>query len=69
LDVNETVAKNVVYFRNLLGLSQNKLAEKLGVSPQAISKWERGICCPDISLLPALSRVFEVSIDELFKKR
>lgn len=48
------------------GMTQEALAEKLSISPQAVSKWERGESLPDIGLLPALSACFGVSIDELF---
>ena len=48
------------------GVTQETLAEQLGVSPQAVSKWERNATVPDISLLPALSAYFGVTIDELF---
>lgn len=48
------------------GITQEKLAEKLNISSQAISKWENNNATPDISLLPELSIIFGVSIDELF---
>ncbi|MBO4562660.1 MAG: helix-turn-helix domain-containing protein [Clostridia bacterium] len=48
------------------GVTQEQLAAELGVTSQAISKWERGTTMPDISLLPELSVFFGVSIDELF---
>ena len=47
-------------------LTQEQLAEKLGVSAQAVSKWENGAAMPDIALLPTLAETFGVSIDELF---
>ena len=46
--------------------TQETLADALGVSSQSISKWENNICAPDISLLPAISEFFGVTIDELF---
>ena len=46
-------------------LTQKELAKELGVSDNAISKWERGICCPDISLLKELSSILGVSVNEL----
>lgn len=52
--------------RTLRGVTQEALAGALGVSPQAVSKWERGAAMPDISLLPELSVYFGVSMDELF---
>lgn len=48
------------------GLTQETLAEELGVSFQTISKWENEVCAPDISMLPKLSVYFGVTIDELF---
>lgn len=48
------------------GLTQEKLAEELCVSFQTISKWENNVCAPDISMLPKLSVIFGVTIDELF---
>lgn len=49
-------------------LSQAKLAEILRVSPQAVSKWERGVALPDIDLLIPLADVFSLTLDELFKR-
>ena len=46
-------------------MTQKDLAEKLNVSDKAVSKWERGLSCPDISLLSSLSDILGVSIDEL----
>lgn len=48
------------------GMTQEMLAEELGVSFQTISKWENGVCAPDIAMLPKLSVYFGVTIDELF---
>ena len=52
--------------RTKKNLSQAKLAELLGVSDKAVSKWENGKSTPDISLLPLLADVFDCTIDELF---
>lgn len=52
--------------RKELGLTQEALAQKLGVSNQAVSKWEADQCCPDIMLLPELADTFGISIDALF---
>ena len=49
------------------GMTQREVAERLSVSPQAVSKWERGKGCPDISLLPDLSRTFGVSLARLLE--
>ena len=61
-----TIGKNIFRFRKEKGMTQAELGEKLGVSNQAISKWESGMSAPDISLLPFLADVFECSIDDLF---
>ena len=47
-------------------MTQETLAEKLCVSPQAVSKWERGVANPDLGLIPAIAELFRVSADELF---
>ncbi len=51
--------------RNRKNLTQKELAEQLGVTDKAVSKWERGLSCPDISLLPRLSQILGVTIGEL----
>ena len=48
------------------GGTQESLASKLGVTAQAVSRWERGICYPDMELVPQIANVFSISIDELF---
>ena len=48
------------------GLTQEALANQLGVSNQAVSKWEGDVCCPDLQLLPLLADTLELSLDELF---
>lgn len=47
------------------GLTQQELAEQLGVTYQSVSKWENGVTMPDITLLPDLARIFGVSVDEI----
>ena len=48
------------------GLTQEALANMLGVSNQAVSKWESSACCPDIALLPLLADTLDMTLDELF---
>ncbi len=48
------------------GITQEAMAQHFGITPQAVSKWERGVATPDIGLLPDLSAYFGVTIDELF---
>ena len=52
--------------RKSLGLTQEGLAQRLGVTNQAVSKWESDQCCPDIMLLPGLADAFGITLDELF---
>lgn len=63
--MSETLGKRIAYLRHEKNMKQDELAEKLGVSPQAVSKWENDISCPDISILPALAKCLGVTVDEL----
>ncbi len=60
-----TLGKRIAHLRRLKNMKQDDLAQQLNISPQAISKWENDQSCPDISALPLLSKIFDVSIDEL----
>ena len=59
------IGERISQFRREKGLTQLELAQTLGVSNQAVSKWESAQCCPDISLLPDIAALFHISIDEL----
>ena len=63
--MNTTLGKRIAALRREKGLKQDELAEKLSVSPQAVSTWENDQTCPDISLLPALAQILGVTVDEL----
>lgn len=63
--MEETLGKRIVSHRKRLGLTQDRLAEFLGVTAQAVSKWENDQSCPDITILPKLAEVFGISTDEL----
>ena len=63
--MNTTLGKRISSLRREKGLKQEDLAEKLGISAQAVSKWETEQTCPDISLLPQLAKILGVSVDEL----
>lgn len=63
--MEQTIGKRIATLRRSKSMTQDQLAEQLGVSPQAVSKWENDISCPDISLLPRLAEVFSVTTDWL----
>lgn len=63
--MNETIGSRISKYRKEKGMTQEELASLLGVSSQAVSKWENDISCPDISLLPKLCQVLGVTSDEL----
>ena len=60
------MGKKIKSLRLGSSMTQEQLASRLGVSPQAVSKWESGTNMPDIQILPDLSVIFGVTIDELF---
>ena len=59
---NEKIGKFIRKLRKDANLTQKELSDKLGVTDRAISKWERGLGCPDISLLEDVARILGVSI-------
>ena len=61
-----TLGEKITFERKKLSLTQDALAQKMGVSNQAVSKWESDLSCPDIMLLPLLADTFGIAIDELF---
>jgi len=62
-----TLGSRIAECRKRKNITQEQLAEQMGVSTQAVSKWENDISCPDISLLPPLADYFSISIDELMR--
>ena len=60
------LGKKIRQLRFKAKLTQEQLAEKLGVGAQSVSKWENAVAMPDITTLPLLAEIFGVSIDELF---
>ena len=60
------IGNQIKQLRQRRGVTQEELAERLGVTAQAVSKWERGVATPDIAMLPEISAYFGVTIDELF---
>ena len=63
--MEQTLGKRIMQNRKRMGLTQDQLAEKLGVTAQAVSKWENDQSCPDISILPHLAEIFGITTDAL----
>lgn len=63
--MERTMGKRIGAKRKALGMTQDQLAEKLGVTAQAVSKWENDQSCPDIAIIPRLAELFGISTDEL----
>ena len=63
--MEKTIGQRISMLRKDKGITQEGLAERLGVSPQAVSKWENDISCPDITLLPKLAQLLGITVDEL----
>ena len=63
----QTLGAMIASLRKEHGMTQLELAEKMGVTDKAVSKWERDVSCPDINLLPKLAEVFDVSVDQLMR--
>jgi len=63
--MEETLGKRISAHRKKLGLTQDALAEQLGITAQAVSKWENDQSCPDITMLPRLAEIFSCTTDEL----
>lgn len=68
-DMKKTLGERISEKRKAKGLKQEELAEMLGVSAQAVSKWENDLSCPDIMTLPALSQRLGCTVDELLTGR
>lgn len=67
--MEQTLGKRISQYRKNLGMTQDKLAEQLGVTAQAVSKWENDQSCPDITTLPKLSEIFGITTDELLGRK
>ena len=63
--MNESIGNRIAKYRKMKGMTQEELANMLGVSSQAVSKWETDSSCPDISLVAALCGVLGITADEL----
>ena len=63
--MEQTLGMRIALLRKQKPITQEELAEKMGVSSQAVSKWENDLSCPDIQSLPRLARLLGVTVDEL----
>ena len=61
----ETVGTLISKLRKEKGMTQQELADKLQITDKAVSKWERGLACPDISVLPQVAEILGVNVDDL----
>ncbi|NLK99250.1 MAG: helix-turn-helix transcriptional regulator [Clostridiales bacterium] len=63
--MSKSIGNRISQLRREKGITQEDMAERLGVTPQAVSKWENDISYPDILLLPKISKLLGVTVDEL----
>ena len=59
------IGENIKYLRKTRDITQETLAEMLGISSQSVSRWELNVCYPDVELLPTIAGIFQVSVDNL----
>ncbi len=65
--MKKTLGTIIAELRKQHGMTQLELAEKMGVTDKAVSKWERDLSCPDINSLPKLAEILDVSVEELMQ--
>ncbi len=61
----KTIGQNIAFYRKEKNVTQEKLAEICSVTPQAVSKWENDVSCPDVTLLKTIAKTFGISVDQL----
>ena len=65
--MEKTLGTMIAELRKQHGMTQLELAEKMGVTDKAVSKWERDLSCPDINSIPNLAQILGVSVEELMQ--
>lgn len=65
--MNYSIGTKIATLRKQKDITQEEMANAIGTSAQAISKWERGKNYPDIELLPTIADYFDISVDSLFR--
>lgn len=68
-EIRENVQRNLGYYLCLRGISQKELAQRLGVSPSAVTNWIKGKNSPDIEMVAEICGALEVSVSDLFGKK
>lgn len=63
------IGKYIAKKRRELGLTQVQLAEKIGMSDKSVSKWERGICLPDVSIYTEICRMLGITVNEFWREK
>lgn len=63
----QTLGEMIANLRKEKGMTQLELADKMGVTDKAVSKWERDLSCPDVNSIPQLAELLGVSVDELMQ--
>ena len=66
---NQTLGTMIATLRKEHNMTQLQLAEKMGVTDKAVSKWERDLSCPDVDSLPRLAEIFGITVDEMLRLR
>ncbi|WP_019892593.1 helix-turn-helix domain-containing protein [Allobaculum stercoricanis] len=64
-----TLGMMISSLRKEKGMTQLQLAEKMGVTDKAVSKWERDLSMPDLNSIPKLAEIFEISVDDLMQMK
>lgn len=64
-EINEKIARNLIYYRKEAGFTQAELAEKINYSDKSVSKWEQGNALPDIYILMKLAKLYNITLSQL----
>ncbi len=64
-----SIGANITFYRKQLGMTQEQLSERIGVTSQAVSKWENETTNPDVTLLPGIAKVLSVDMNALFAEK
>lgn len=67
--MKQTLGELIAGLRKEKGMTQLELAEKMGVTDKAVSKWERNLSCPDIQSIPKLAQILGVSVEDLLQSK